>query len=426
MRTRSLLKVVSRRSTVIALIAMVALGLAIPTGIGLGATPPKKAAPAQVTDYLAYTGGKKGKATGSPIAIGWINAEGGTQSFPADTRAAQAAVDYVNNALGGVGGHPLVLHSCFIKSAEEEGQTCGQQMANDSAVKVVAVGLMVVGNEAFYGVLRGAKPVVMGVSASPVDGSQKNVFALNGDQPHVLGPWGTFTKNYLHGKSVAIVYPSQAGANSAADATKKGLQDAKLGVTSVGYDPTATDLVGPLTAAGAQNADVLVPMTDFAGCGNFAKAQVSLGLLGKPVVANPLCTFLPPASYPGGDFPKWYVGFAQANVAVNSPDVAAYKKYAGKYGLSAADQLNVFAALGWADVMAITRLMNQIGASKVTSKSLSKALAAFTGPVPMGPAVIKCGQFKDAPAICNNTTQFYKYTGGGAWQRITGWLAPPK
>ena len=40
----------------------------------------------------------------------------------------------------------------------------------------------------------------------------------------------------------------------------------------VGFAPNATDLAGPLTAAGAQNADMIVPQSNAAGCVNIAKA----------------------------------------------------------------------------------------------------------------------------------------------------------
>ena len=43
-------------------------------------------------------------------------------------------------------GHPIQLDQCFIAQAEEEGVRCGQQMANNQAVKVILYGAVVVGN----------------------------------------------------------------------------------------------------------------------------------------------------------------------------------------------------------------------------------------------------------------------------------------
>ncbi|HEY7619129.1 MAG TPA: hypothetical protein VH834_05115, partial [Solirubrobacteraceae bacterium] len=81
-----------------------------------------------VTDYQAYVGGKAGKADSSksPVVIGWVNQQGGQQEIGgAATDGADLAVKLVNDQLGGIDGHPVVLKKCFIKNAEEEGTTCG-------------------------------------------------------------------------------------------------------------------------------------------------------------------------------------------------------------------------------------------------------------------------------------------------------------
>src|SRR5919197_4202881 len=61
-----------------------------------------------VTNYLTYVGGTAGKADSSlsPLAIGWVNGQGGAVSTPQATEGAQAAVNFINNHLGGIGGDP--------------------------------------------------------------------------------------------------------------------------------------------------------------------------------------------------------------------------------------------------------------------------------------------------------------------------------
>src|SRR4051794_14630427 len=100
-----------------------------------------------VTDYLQYVGGADRAAdqSRSPIGIGWVNIEGGPGGAPEATLGAQAAVRYVNTKLGGIGGHPLKLKVCTVVSAEEEGQKCGQQLLNDPAVAVIAMGNLFLG-----------------------------------------------------------------------------------------------------------------------------------------------------------------------------------------------------------------------------------------------------------------------------------------
>ena len=102
-----------------------------------------------MTNYLTYVGGKAGKANPSlpPVTIGWVNQQGGQQVIGAlATNGAQLAVKYVNDQLGGIDGHPLVLKTCFITSAEEEGTTCGQQFLADKTISVIDEGAVAIGN----------------------------------------------------------------------------------------------------------------------------------------------------------------------------------------------------------------------------------------------------------------------------------------
>jgi branched-chain amino acid transport system substrate-binding protein len=381
-----------------------------------------------VTDYLAYVGGKAGAADASqtPITVGWVNAQGGANEIPEATFAAQAAVKYVNAELGGIGGHPLALKTCFIASAEEEGQKCGQQLLNDSKVSMIVFGAVVTGNQALESTVDGKKPIMVGVSAAPSDSTAKNAYLLYGDQTHVLGPWGTYARDVVKAKTAAVVYPSQAGANTAAAAAKKGLEDAGITVKSVGYDPQATDLLGPLTAAGGQSADVVVPMTDAAGCVNLAKALKQIGS-SKPVVSNPLC-LSPQVAQGLGDLPVgWVFGIAQILPSdPTAPDAKMYQTTSTKYGLKKADTGNPFAALGWDEILISAKLMNSVGADKISPDTMSAALKGFKGPLIMGAPTVQCGKYAEAPAVCNDQTKFYKYNGKGQFQSVSEWLQPPQ
>ena len=145
-----------------------------------------------VTDYQAYIGGKPGKADSSksPIYIGWVNQQGGQQVIgAAATDGADLAVKLVNDQLGGIGGHPVVLKKCFIKSAEEEGTSCAQKLGNDKSVSAIDMGGVAIGIQPFYSTIAGKKPVIVGVAVTPVDSVQKNAVILFGDVTKVLGPF---------------------------------------------------------------------------------------------------------------------------------------------------------------------------------------------------------------------------------------------
>jgi branched-chain amino acid transport system substrate-binding protein len=378
-----------------------------------------------ITDFQSYVGGKAGKASGTPIPIGWINNDGSAQGpIPEATRVAKATADYINTELGGIDGHPIQLVTCFIATAEEEGQKCGQRFANNSDLKVVNVGVMIIGNESYHAQIKGQKVTVFGVANAPADLTAQNSFALNGSTEYVLGPFGTYVRDKLHAKTGAMVFNQAPGVISIAQAAKKGIEGAGIKVKSVGFDPQTTDLVGPVTAAGSQTADVLLPVTDTAACINYAKALKSAGLTNKPVVSAPLC-LAPPVAKALGDLPQWTYGIAQdLPNDLSNPTVKAYTDAVTKHGAKPTDANNVFSALGFADLLATVKIMNQTGAD-ASAQDIGAAFKAFKGPVIMGPPNLQCGKYPKAPAVCNDQSQFYDYKGKGKFVKVASWLRPP-
>ncbi len=288
-----------------------------------------------VTDYQTYVGGKAGKADASlpPVTIGWINQQGGQQAIgPLATIGAQTAVKYINSELGGVDGHPSQLKTCFITSAEEEGKTCAQQLLADKSVDVIDEGAVAIGIQSFYSTIAAAKPVIVGVAVTPVDSVQKNSVIMFGDVTHVLGPFGTYATQVLHAKTAALIYPNIAGITDGAAAIDASLKQAGVSVKKVAYDESSTDLIGPLTSAGATSADMVIPYSDSSGCVNLAKGLKQLGITdAKKIVSAPLCLNGQVAAGLGGDFPIWTYAIASSLFGdPTDPGMPAYMKAATK------------------------------------------------------------------------------------------------
>jgi branched-chain amino acid transport system substrate-binding protein len=381
-----------------------------------------------VTNYLTYVGGKAGKANSklSPVVIGVINTQGGQVLVgPNWTKGAELAAKYVNTYLGGVQGHPLVLSECFTTSAEEDGTKCGQKFANDKRISVIAFGAVAVGNQSFYAALGGKKPIVSGVALLPVDATQKNEFALFGTNDSVLGPWGTFAKTQLHAKTAAVIYPQVPGIDVGAKVEKTSLDDAGITTKLVGFDPTATDLTGPLTAAGAQSADIVVPQSNAAGCVNVAKTLQQLGVPGSKVVSNPLCLSGDVAAGLGGDLAPWVYGIA-STLPGDKTDKAAvpYNKAMTQLG-QAKLAGDAWVIVSWGQILTIVKEMNAVGVKNITAAKLTTAIRGFKGPQALGAPSLDCGKYKTEPAACNDQTQFFQYEGKGVFKRLTGWLRPP-
>ena len=409
----------------------VAIGLAI-CAIALAATVPvalgRDAAVRPVTNYLAYVGGKAGKANPklSPVVVGAINTQGGQVLVgPGWTNGVKTAIQYVDKYLGGVQGHPLVASYCFTTSAEEDGTKCGQQFANNSKIKVVEFGAVAVGNQSFYAALGNKKPTVGGVELLPVDAQRKNGFALFGTNDSVLGPWGTLGKSYLHAKTAAVIYPQIPGIDYGAKVEQASLESAGIKTTLVGFDANATDLTGPLTAAGAQNADMIVPQSNAAGCVNIAKALQQLGKSSTPVVSNPLCLDPAVPAGLGGDLPHWIYGIA-STLASDTTDPAA-KPFVRGLTLVGQPKLaaDAWVIVAWGQILTTVKLMNKIGVKKLTSANFTAAIRAFKGPQALGAPSLNCGKYPAEPAACNDQAQFFQYEGKGVFKRITPFLRPP-
>jgi branched-chain amino acid transport system substrate-binding protein len=395
------------------------------SAVALAATT--AAPPPQVLNYQVYSGGKgKAKANLAPVTLGFINGQGGPPNFnfPQPTRVIEAAVRMANAELGGIHGHPIKLKTCFIAQAEEEGVRCGQQMANDRNVKVILYGAVIVGNQSIYATIKGTKPIVGGVTANAADPTAKNAYFLNGSQTSVLGPFGTYTKQFLKNvKTVAIVYPNQPGADTAAFALRKGMQQVGVKVTMIATPQLATDLVGPATQA--SSADMIIPALGFTDCVPFARALDQIRY-SKPVLSTPLCTFIPKGAYAGGDLPTWTYGIAQTLVNLRSPQSSLYLKKGLQYGATVADMVNVFAELAWEELLATVKIMNKIPFNKISSATIGAGFKNFKGPLILAAPDIACGKASPGePAVCGNETQFYNYLGKGKWKAASGWLKPP-
>jgi branched-chain amino acid transport system substrate-binding protein len=387
-----------------------------------------------VTNYLNYTGGKSGPADKSlpPVYIGYVNQQGGPTAVGLlATAGAQMAVKYANAELGGVDGHPVQLVTCFIASAEEEGTTCAQKFLANSKIDVIALGGVAVGVQSFYSTLHGAKPVIDGVAATPIDTTQSNAVILFGDATHILPPFGTYARDVLHAKTAALVYPSDnAGIAQGAAAVKQGLQAAGVTVKSVGYPESQTDLTTVLTAAGAQTADIVIPYSDAAGCVNLAKGLKTLGITdSKKIVSAPLC--LNGQVISGfGDFPHWTYAIASSLFGDPSdPGMPAYEDVAKKYSTpaNASDPWNI---VDFGQTLTTIKVMNQVGYAGLSPSAIQAAAKAFTGPQALGAPALACDKYAGAPGVCNDRIQFFEYTGGVTsgkpqWSKEAGWLQPP-
>lgn len=389
--------------------------------------------PSNVTNFLQYTGGKSGKANPglAPVEIGWVNNQGGsiTPLSPTGTLAATTAVDYVNNKLGGVDGHPLKLDTCFIENAEEEGLNCAQQFLSNKNVMAIAFGGVQEGANTLESTVAGKLPIIQTVSLNPGDSTAKNDYILFGTAQLTLAAQGSFDKNFLHAKTSATVYATNQGNSLNAQFVQNGLLAAGISSKIVGYNDQQGDVSSALVAAGAQSADVINLILSGDDCVNAAKALQTLAIT-KPVVSFTEC--VDPtikSAYPGGVYPaNWYYSISQSGDSLlTSPPSPAGQAYHAL--LNGAGQGAHFTDPWWSattsQILTIDQLLNKIGYSKLSPAAVTAAAKSFKGPIMLGPPSEDCGKYPTLPASCSDSLDFFQMTGSGVFQRVGGWQSAP-
>jgi len=380
-----------------------------------------------VTNYLSYVGGKAGAANSSlaPVTIGYMN-EQGDANPPGmlATSGAELAVNYINKELGGVDGHPLKLDTCFT-TTEAQGGTCADQFLANKSLPLVATGGVATGAQTFFNTIAGKIPVIDGVAVTPFDATQKNVVILFGDSTHVLGPIGTYASTVLHAKTASVIYPQTAGITPGALAIEAGLKAAGVSVTMAPYPVSDTNLTSVLAAAHASTADMVVPYADATDCVNLAKALTQQGITdAKKIVSAPLC--LSATVQQGlGDYPKWTYSIASSLFGdTTDPGMPAYEAVTKTY-TTAADAPDPWEIVNFGEILTVDKLLNQIGYANITQSAVLSAAKAFKGPQALGAPSLDCGQFADAPAVCNDQAQFFSYAGNHVFTKVAGWTKPP-
>lgn len=381
-------------------------------------------------DYaLTYTGGTAGTADESlaPIKIGYINQEGGVPAFPEATAGIEAAVEYVNEELGGADGHPVVLETCVVQ-AEEDGQRCATQMLNDPDVAFVMTGVLVVGNQSIYDVLAGQKPVIIGFPGQIPDFVAEDAYALTPGAVGVVKGMGIFVGENLDGvDKVAIVHSDNTAGKTGAESLLKPALES-FGITDVTLVPvadtaTAPDLASAIQAAGVEEADVFMPLVTVQGCIATYDALESLGI-SPTVVTTGICYGTPMTQHledlglddqvPDG----WYFGDLGYSYFIPEDEsgMTTYLAKVAEYGPEGVEYTG-FAGPLFANLLTSVRFVNEVGGDNVTPDSIRGAVQGFTGPMMLVAGPIQCGFSPAFKTLCGKEMGVQQYV-DGEWKAV--------
>lgn len=388
-------------------------------------------------------------ASGEPITIGFQNPEGPVINFPEYRVAAEAAVDYVNNQLGGIGadvakgtpGRPLKLEICKYNAlvpAELPG--CANSLAAKKPALVLAT---LAFGESHFAIYQGAKiPLVVGTPIMPKDFTAPGTVAIGGGggclgvhlglityaTQYILKdnlkkpkggrvgvPWaksapGIFCYNDLEAKPLDVLAgKTLSGAKIVSSAKLKGTmpQLTYLGVPVV---TGKADVSAEVAQILGFKPDIMVYSNQGSECWTWMNEMIKQGWTPTkfPVVLSGACIDLPTMAKLGNQIKGIYTlgglsildpdalsGFAKAQ-AVNYRDKMA--KYSKEQKLNGTG----FATQGYGVVMNTWMMMELAGGAKATGTDVLKAYKATLDHVGFGSTGLNCKDaIKPYVAVCS-------------------------
>lgn len=397
----------SRGAVLVVMLAGLSLAVA---GCTSSSTPAASGSAAPSDDVF----GTPNAASGDPIVFGVLNLESGPVTFPEALLAEQAAVQYVNEYKGGIGGHPIKLVTCQTDGAPATSQRCANQILDQKPVAILGAadtgapgaipvwetaGLAYLGGIPFTPVEQNSKNAVIFSSVSTADNAAASLFAVK----------------TLGAKSAAVIYTSDTQGTAVAEKViiptfnGAGLTN----VTKVSIPPTASDVSAAVATAVGANPDVIYVNAP-AACPNILNSLKSLGNTAKIIGIDP-CTS--PAAIAGanGGAEGLYFAAPVLDPGAGTPETKLYVAAIQKYA-PANTALDSIAALGFQTVINV-----QSALAKFTTADLTKdkILAAFTTgsdhPNFLGhPYTCDGKALPGATAVCNSYQQIRQIKDGKA------------
>ena len=295
------------------------------------ASTPASTKAASTPDTAAALGSPK-KATGSPITVGLVNIESGPVTFPEYRQAAEAAVKYINDYKGGIGGHPVQLESCASDGTPPGSAKCAGQIADKHPAFIL--GGADTGAPGAFQVWKRAKlAVVGGIPFTPVESNAPNAVEFMSVSVADNAAASTYAVTKLGVKKAAVIYTDDTqGKFTGLGVIANVLKSQGVDVKTIPLAPNASDFSSVAASAISSSPDMVYVNSPNA-CAGVLKALKSVGSQAKVFGIDP-CTS-PPALKAAGDAADGLY-FAQPFDSLDSGSddanlmLAAMQKYGSK------------------------------------------------------------------------------------------------
>ena len=359
------------------------------------------------------------KATGSPYVFGMINDETGAVTFPEARQGAIAAVDYVNNYLDGINGHPIVIDECTGDGTPATAARCANQLV--AAHPLAILGAADVGAPASIPIYEHANLAYLGgIPFTPVPETAPNSIQFWSVSVGDNAAAAVYAGKTLGIKSVALIYFNNAQGSSILPQITPVFKAA--GVTTIHDIPLSPTSPDPspqaalVESSGAQLAYVDVPN----GCGNVLKALKSVGFTGKIMGIDP-CSAPPVIAAAAGGAQGMYIASPFMLQSGTSQQAqlfeAAMKKWAAPGTL-----IDSISTAGFATVMNVQQVLSTITGTPTTSSILAAFRSGTHQNFLSHPYTCNGQALKGATAICNDYYLMNQVENGVVTQPDPTWV----
>jgi branched-chain amino acid transport system substrate-binding protein len=364
------------------------------------------------------------KPTGPPIVLGMINMENTPLgSFPEVPDGARAAVRYVNDELGGVGGRPLQLEVCTTVGTPESSQACANRLLEKRPVAVL--GGVDLGARASLPVLEQARIPYVGGTPTLVDEMASDTsFMLSGGIAGDLLGEAAYLTGTLHAKKVGVVHLDLPGLiTQAVEAGRqilkeKGVDDVRV----VAEKADAADFTAALSAVAANQPDVILAIFPAQGCSRIMQAKAALGIRAKMFYPG-VCAAQSVFDAAGGGAEGAY--FATGFVPYSDPtdkNVALYRDRLARYGSRAA-QPSELSEAGFGVTMDVSQLLGEVNGELTPAALISRLKAASHHPSFLGHNYTCNGrQVSILSSLCAVHVRLLQYQGATLQDVVGDWV----
>jgi branched-chain amino acid transport system substrate-binding protein len=341
-------------------------------------------------------------ATGDPVVIGMINQENTPLgSFPELRLGVEAAVDLINEELGGVGGRPLELVSCITTFSVEQSQACAQQMVQRGAIAVVG-GIDITSNGSIPVLEQNQLPYIGGIPINFDEMRSPISFQFSGGAPGAFVAFADYAARVQGAKRVAIAYGEYQSIELAAVQFGAGTLR-KLGVPDVVEIPfpiTTTDFLPVLTKANEGNPDAIFLGAADTACAPAMKTAHDLGITAKIYLVGS-CAAPGIADQVGEEAVAGRIFNVEGPVSSGDREAQLYFATVARYGDPALQAASA-ATVSFRGAMNLYALLDELGPDKLSSQELLALVRdARNRPSFNGHSYTCDGrQVTDLPALC--------------------------